>query len=123
MAVSFIGEGNRSTRRKPLTCCGHDCLVVGFTTTYAISSYRHYRCEFEPRSGKVYSIQHYMIKFVRLVASNLLSLHKSPYFSCIFCHSTVFVLAYSNIVQSERYQLERKGWGFLCSLCVMFYVK
>ena len=25
-------------------------MVVGFTTTYAISAYHHYSCEFEPRS-------------------------------------------------------------------------
>ena len=31
---------------------------------YAISAYHHYHCEFEPRSGEVYSIQHYVIKFV-----------------------------------------------------------
>ena len=35
---------------------GHDHMVVGFTTTYAISS--------NPVHGKVYSIQHYVIKFV-----------------------------------------------------------
>jgi hypothetical protein len=40
-------------------------MVVGFTTTYAISAYNHKRCEFESRSGKMYSIQHYVIKFVR----------------------------------------------------------
>jgi hypothetical protein len=28
--------------------CG--CMVVGFTTTCAISAYHHYSCEFEPRS-------------------------------------------------------------------------
>ena len=39
-------------------------MVVGFTTTYAISGYHHWRCEFESRSGEVYSIQHYVIKFV-----------------------------------------------------------
>ena len=33
-------------------------------TTYVISAYHHYRCEFEPRSGEVYSIQHYAMKFV-----------------------------------------------------------
>jgi hypothetical protein len=26
---------------------GRDCMVVGFTTTYAISAYHHKRCEFE----------------------------------------------------------------------------
>ena len=33
--------------------CGHDRMVVGFTTTCAIKVH-----------GKVYSIQHYVIKFV-----------------------------------------------------------
>jgi len=32
---------------------GHDRTVVGFTTTYAISSYHNKRCEFEPRSNFV----------------------------------------------------------------------
>jgi len=39
-------------------------MVVGFITTYAISAYHHYRCEFESCSGDVYSIHHYMIMFV-----------------------------------------------------------
>ena len=39
-------------------------MVVGFITTYAISTYQHKRCEFESHSGEVYSIQHYVIKFV-----------------------------------------------------------
>ena len=43
---------------------GRDRMVVGFTTTYAISAYHHYRCELEPRSGEVFSIQHYVIKYV-----------------------------------------------------------
>ena len=50
----------------PLNCGGHhgpDCMVVGFITTYAISTYHHYH-EFKPRSGEVYSIQHYVIMFV-----------------------------------------------------------
>jgi hypothetical protein len=38
-------------------------MVVGFTTTYAISAYHHWS-EFESFSGGVYSIQHYVIKFV-----------------------------------------------------------
>jgi hypothetical protein len=39
-------------------------MAVGFITTYAISSYHHSRCEFEPRSSEAYSIQNYVIKFV-----------------------------------------------------------
>ena len=33
-------------------------------TTYVISAYHHYRFEFEHRSGEVYSIQHYVMKFM-----------------------------------------------------------
>ena len=39
-------------------------MVVGAITTYAIGAIHHTHCEFEPRSGEVYSIQHYVIKFV-----------------------------------------------------------
>jgi len=33
-------------------CRGHDRMVVGFTTTCAISAYNHWSCEFEPRSWR-----------------------------------------------------------------------
>jgi hypothetical protein len=41
---------------------GRDRMVVGLTTTYAISAYHHWCCEFESRSGR--GVQHYVIKFV-----------------------------------------------------------
>jgi hypothetical protein len=41
---------------------GHDRMVVEFTTTYAISAYHHWCCEFKSRSGQ--GAQHYVIKFV-----------------------------------------------------------
>jgi hypothetical protein len=41
---------------------GRDRMVVGFTTTYAISAYHHWCCVFESRSGRC--VQHYVIKFV-----------------------------------------------------------
>jgi hypothetical protein len=41
--------------------CGGDRMVVGFTTTSAISAYHNW-CEFESRSGR--GVQHYVIKFV-----------------------------------------------------------
>jgi hypothetical protein len=28
-------------------CCGHDRMVAWFTTTYVISDYHHWRCEFK----------------------------------------------------------------------------
>ena len=46
------------TKHKPQS------MVIGFTTTYAISAYHHYRCKFESHSVEGYSIQHYVIKFV-----------------------------------------------------------
>ena len=33
-------------------CCGFDCMVVGFTTTYGISVYHHQSCEFESCSWR-----------------------------------------------------------------------
>jgi len=41
---------------------GRDRIVIGFTSTYAISAYHHRCCEFESRSGR--GVQHYVIKFV-----------------------------------------------------------
>jgi len=40
---------------------GRDRIVVEFTTTYVSAVYDHSRCEFESRSDKVHSIQHYVI--------------------------------------------------------------
>jgi len=51
---------------------GRDHMIVGFTTTYAISAYHHQCCEFESRSGR--GVQHYVIKFVS-------DLHRSVVFS------------------------------------------
>ena len=42
-------------------CRGHDRMVVGLTTTCAISAYHHKSCEFEPRSWQGV---HYVITFV-----------------------------------------------------------
>jgi hypothetical protein len=39
-------------------------MVVGLITNCSISVYHHQRCEFESRSGEVYSIKHYVIEFV-----------------------------------------------------------
>jgi hypothetical protein len=39
-----------------------DSVVIGFTTTYAISPYHNWCCEIEYRSGR--RVQHYVIKFV-----------------------------------------------------------
>jgi len=36
-----------------------DPMVVGFTTTYAISAYHYWCCELESRSGR--GVQHYVI--------------------------------------------------------------
>ena len=41
---------------------GRDHMVVGFTTTYAISAHHHRCCEFKSQCGQ--GVQHYVIKFV-----------------------------------------------------------
>jgi hypothetical protein len=43
-------------------CHGRDRMVIGFTTTYAISVYYHWCCEFDSWLG--WGVQHYVIKFV-----------------------------------------------------------
>jgi len=73
--ITRVGSSNSMGRR------GRDRIVVGFTTTYVINVYRHYSCEFKPQSGEVYSIQHYVIKFVvdlRLVGGFLWVLRFPP---------------------------------------------
>ena len=42
----------------------HDHMVFGFPITCAISAYHHQCCELEARSGEVYLIQYYVMKFV-----------------------------------------------------------
>jgi len=43
----------------------HDRMVVGFITTYVISAFHHKSCSFEYCLGKVYLIQHYVIKLYK----------------------------------------------------------
>jgi hypothetical protein len=43
---------------------GRDSMVVGFTTTCAISAYHHQNYEFESPLALVYSMQHYVTKCV-----------------------------------------------------------
>ena len=50
---------------------GADRMVVGFTTTHAISAYHHWCCEFQFRPGR--GAQHYVIKFVWLVTGQWFS--------------------------------------------------
>jgi hypothetical protein len=55
-------DGQKWTYTKRGGHRGRDRMVVIFTTTYAISSYHHWCCEFESRSGQ--GVHHYVIKFV-----------------------------------------------------------
>ena len=55
MVVYFVLRGRR----------GRDRMVVGFTTTYAIGAFITTNVvSSNPVYGEVYSIQHYVIKFV-----------------------------------------------------------
>ena len=57
--VSLSGDHKSGRGRR-----GRDSMVVGFTTTYAISAYHTKVVNSNPVHGEVYSIQHYVIKFV-----------------------------------------------------------
>jgi hypothetical protein len=46
---SFWGEGVKLCLIYAWSRCRSDRMVVGFTTIYAISAYRHWSCEFESR--------------------------------------------------------------------------
>ena len=45
MITLINNHGNRG-------CCGHDRILVGFTTIYAVSAYHHQSCELEHCSWK-----------------------------------------------------------------------
>ena len=47
VVMPFCRFRNGKRRRR-----GHERMVVGFITTYAISAYRHLSCEFEPCSWR-----------------------------------------------------------------------
>ena len=46
---------------------GRDCMVVGFTTTYAIRAYHHWCCGFDSRSGR--GVQHLCDKVCQWLAA------------------------------------------------------
>jgi hypothetical protein len=50
---------NSSSTVKLIGRRGRDCMVVAFTTIYAISAYHLWCCELESRSG--WGVQHYVI--------------------------------------------------------------
>jgi len=70
-----------------------DRMVVGFTTTCAISAHHHYSCEFKPRSWRyVLDTKHYLIKFVsdlRHVGCFLRELIKPPRYNCNIVESSI----------------------------------
>ena len=55
-----------------IVACSFNCWGSSWSSSYGSWIYdylcnlsnHHYRCEFESRSGEVYSMQHYVIKFV-----------------------------------------------------------
>ena len=66
-------------------CHGHDCMVVWYTTTYAISVITTEVVSWNPSLGEVYLIQHYVIKlvsdlqhicgFLRVLSLNMVKLY------------------------------------------------
>ena len=90
-------------------------MVVRYITTYVISAYHHERCEFESWSGEVYSIQHYVMKFVsdlRQVGGFLLVLR---FTQPIKLTGTIWNIVENGVKHYKRNQTEswiysRKSW-------------
>jgi hypothetical protein len=49
--MSIFNMKGRNITDECRGCRGRDRMVVGFTTTYTISAYHHWCCEFESQSG------------------------------------------------------------------------
>jgi hypothetical protein len=69
LRLHVCGEADNSNEKVRLElylhwrgCRGHGRMVVGFTTTYAISAYHHWCRGFDSRTRR--DVQHYVIKFV-----------------------------------------------------------
>jgi len=57
-------------------CRSRDRMVVGFSTTCAVSAYHHWCCEVESRSG--WGVQHYVIVCQWLQVSGFLQVLRFP---------------------------------------------
>jgi hypothetical protein len=65
VAVSVIGGGHRETKSQFILGSSWSWSYDSWIYNYlCISAYHHYRCEFEPCTGSMCSIQHYVTKFV-----------------------------------------------------------
>ena len=101
---------------------GCDCMAVGFTTTCAINAH-HHCCEFKSLHDKVYSIQHYVIKFVRLAAgpwfspgTTVSSINKTD------CHDITEILLKVTLSIIKPTNQCTKGpdliYNYLCNQCL-----
>jgi hypothetical protein len=70
--------------------CGLDHMVVGFTTTYAISAYHHWCCEFESLSER--GVHHYVIKFVSELRQLVVFSGSSGLINKTDCHDVTEIL-------------------------------
>jgi hypothetical protein len=91
-------------------------MVVGFTTTCAISAYHHWNCEFEPRSGEMYLIQHYVIKFCQWLAigqwfSPVSSTNKTD------CHDKTEILLKMVLKHHKTNQITKREIENVIQLC------
>ena len=98
-------------------CCGHDRMVVEFTTTCAISAYHHERCKFESHSrqgvldtalcDKVVSDLWHVVGFLRVL--RFPPLISPPRFLCIYIHFTILEMSFFVVIAIEDC-LERTIW-------------
>ena len=92
---------------------GRDRLVVGFTTTYVISAYNHWCCEFESRSWR--GVQHDEIKVVsNLRLTTIIMTHFMNHFRPPFMTYTLpLLINYSYIIQVTMIYYRHISWILL----------
>ena len=96
-------------------------MVVGFITTYGIRTYHHYCFGFKFRSGRLYLIQHYVIKFVRDLLHCKLQRRLWSFKTCLQTHFS----ENRHIIRKSKYMYWSWGetfwwvvlWNF-CNLCL-----
>jgi hypothetical protein len=78
---------------------GLDHMVVGFTTTYAISAYHHWCCEFESWSGR--GVQHYEYNYYFVELSIYLKLEVCCAFFFLEIHISQCSFFFNQLFSNE----------------------
>ena len=94
-----------------------------FATTYAISAYHHWCCEFESRSGR--DVQHYVIKFVSDLrqVGGFLRVHQFPPPIKLNTAEILLKVALNTIKQTKKSSFVFRNNLYICILFAIWASK